>query len=59
MPPLPQLTDEDIAGVLTFLRREWEHNASPVEPAEITALRTKFKDRTLPWTSAELKGGKK
>ena len=59
MPPLPQLTDEDIAGVLTFLRREWEHNASPVEPAEITALRAKYKDRALPWSAAELKGGKK
>ena len=58
MPPLPQLTDEQIAGVLTFLRREWEHTASPVEPADIAALRTKFKDRTLPWTAAELKGGR-
>ncbi len=58
MPPLPQLTDEQIAGVLTFLRREWEHTASPVEAADIATLRTKFKDRTLPWTAAELKGGK-
>lgn len=58
MPPLPQLTDEDIAGVLTFLRREWEHNASPVEPATITALRAKYKDRVLPWTAAELKSAK-
>jgi mono/diheme cytochrome c family protein/glucose/arabinose dehydrogenase len=59
MPPLPQLTDEDIAGVLTYLRREWEHTAGPVEPAEVAALRAKFKDRTLPWSAAELKGGKK
>ena len=59
MPPLPQLTDEQIAGVLTFLRREWDHNASPVETAAITELRGKFKDRTAAWTAAELKGGKK
>ena len=59
MPPLPQLTDEQIAGVLTFLRREWDHNASPVEAAAITELRGKFKDRTAAWTAAELKGGKK
>jgi len=55
MPPLPHLTDEDVAGVLTYLRREWEHTASPVEPAEVADLRAKFKDRALPWTAAELK----
>lgn len=55
MPPLPHLTDEDVAGVLTYLRREWEHTASAVEPAEIAALRAKFKNRVLPWNAAELK----
>lgn len=55
MPPLPHLTDEDVAGVLTYLRREWEHTASAVEPAEVADLRANFKDRVLPWTAAELK----
>ncbi len=59
MPPLPQLTDEQIAGILTYLRREWEHTASPVETADIAALRAKYKDRALPWTATELKGGRK
>jgi mono/diheme cytochrome c family protein/glucose/arabinose dehydrogenase len=59
MPPLPQLNDEQIAGILTYLRREWEHTASAVEPADIAALRTKHKDRVLPWTAQELKGGRK
>jgi hypothetical protein len=36
MPPLPQLTDEDIAGVLTYIRREWEHTASAVETKAVT-----------------------
>ena len=59
MPPLPHLTDEEIAGTLTFLRREWDHTAPPVAPADITAVRARFKDRALPWTAAEMKGRKK
>ncbi|MEN3940042.1 PVC-type heme-binding CxxCH protein [Prosthecobacter sp. SYSU 5D2] len=54
MPPLPHLTDEDVASVVTYLRREWEHNASPVEPEAITKLRAEFKDRVGMWTSDEL-----
>ncbi len=55
MPPLPQLTDENIAGVLTYIRREWEHNASPVEVKTIADLRAKNKDRVMMWTVDELK----
>lgn len=60
MPPLPQLTDEDIAGVLTYIRREWEHNASPVEVKTVTAVREQNKGRAGMWTEEELKSlGKK
>ncbi|MFC5454578.1 PVC-type heme-binding CxxCH protein [Prosthecobacter fluviatilis] len=60
MPPLPQLTDEDVAGVLTYIRREWEHNASPVDTKAVTAIRTQTKGRTAMWTEQELKNlGKK
>jgi len=59
MPPLPHLTDEDVASVLTYLRREWEHNASPVEPKTVTELRTQFKDRVGMWTAEELTPPKK
>lgn len=55
MPPLPQLSDEDVAAVLTYIRREWEHNASPVEPSLITELRAKNKGRAAMWTADELK----
>jgi mono/diheme cytochrome c family protein/glucose/arabinose dehydrogenase len=55
MPPLPQLTDEDVAGVLTYIRREWEHNASPVDTKTVTAIRTQTKGRTAMWTEQELK----
>lgn len=60
MPPLPQLTDEDVAGVLTYIRREWEHTASAVETKTITTIREQDKGRMAMWTEEELKNlGKK
>jgi len=55
MPPLLQLSDEDIAGVLTYIRREWEHNASAVETKSVAAIRAQNKDRVMMWTEEELK----
>lgn len=60
MPPLPQLTNEDIAGVLTYIRREWEHTAGAVETKSVTAIREQEKARMMMWTETELKNlGKK
>jgi putative membrane-bound dehydrogenase-like protein len=60
MPPLPQLTDEDIASVLTYIRREWEHTAGAVETADITKIRDQEQGRLMMWTETELKNlGKK
>jgi len=55
MPPLgPALNDEQIAGVLTYIRREWEHNASPISVTTVASLRSQNKDRTKAWSSMEL-----
>ena len=55
MPPLgPALTDEQIAGVLTYIRREWEHGASPISVATVASSAHKYKARTQAWNSAEL-----
>ncbi len=60
MPPLgPALNDEQIAGVLTYIRREWEHNASPVSIADVAKIRELHKTRTKAWTEAELKPASK
>lgn len=60
MPPLPQLTDEDVAGVITYIRREWEHTASPVDVKAVQTVREQNKGRTAMWTEQELKAlGKK
>lgn len=59
MPPLPVLNDEDLSSVLTYLRREWEHNASPVEPSQVAKIRETYKARTKAWTADELAPPKK
>ena len=53
MPP-PALSDEQIAAVLTYLRREWGHTASPVAPADVKEVRGMTAKRKVPWTEAEL-----
>ncbi len=59
MPPLgAALNDDQIANVLTYVRREWEHNASPVAPADIAKVRAANSTRTKAWTTEELKPGK-
>ncbi len=55
MPPLGNaLTDDQIAAVLTYVRREWGHSASAVDPAVVIATRKATADRTRPWTNDEL-----
>jgi len=56
MPPLgAALSDEQIAGVLTFIRRSWEHSGSAVTPESVAKLRKEFSTRTKAWTGEELK----
>lgn len=49
-----QLTDEEIAAVLTYERGLPGNGASPVSPAAVAALRKELASRTAPWTAAEL-----
>jgi mono/diheme cytochrome c family protein/glucose/arabinose dehydrogenase len=55
MPPLGSvLNDEQLASVLTYVRREWGHTASPVSPAMVKEVRDATADRTRPWTAEQL-----
>ena len=59
MPPLGgALSDEQIASVLTYIRREWGHTAPPVAPEDVQEVRGLTKTRTKPWTDAELQQGR-
>lgn len=54
MPTWSQLSDEQIASVLTYIRSEWGNSAPPISPGYVTSIREKTADRTEPWTSKEL-----
>lgn len=54
MPPLGILEDQQIAAILTYVRREWNHTASPVTTEFITKTRGETASREEPWSEADL-----
>jgi mono/diheme cytochrome c family protein len=54
MPPLGALEDERIASILTYVRRSWGHESSPVTAAQVQAVRSETKLREEPWTETDL-----
>lgn len=55
MPPQgAALSDEQIAGALTFIRCNFGNQAGPVSSAEVKAIREAEKARAAMWTEAEL-----
>jgi len=55
MPPWKAaLTDQQLAAVLTFVRRSWGHEASPVRPQLVAQAREATATRTDPWSDADL-----
>ncbi|MEX2579802.1 MAG: PVC-type heme-binding CxxCH protein [Verrucomicrobiales bacterium] len=49
VPPMtafgPMLDDEEIAGVLTYVRNAWGNQAAPVEPATVSRIRKQTESR--------------
>ena len=54
MPPVPGVTDQDIADVLTYVRQSFGNKASAVTPAQVKAVRDASGTRAAPWNTAEL-----
>ena len=55
MPPVGSVfTDDQIAAVLTYIRREWGQAGAPVDPAVVKDTRALMAGRTRPWTNDEL-----
>lgn len=55
MPPIGlALSDDQIASVLTYVRREWGQTGSPVTPDVVKSVRAEVAGRTKPWTNDEL-----
>lgn len=56
MPPIgSKLNDEQIASVLTYVRREWGQAAAPVAADTVKAVRALSMGRSRPWTDDELR----
>jgi mono/diheme cytochrome c family protein len=48
------LDDNQIASILTFLRREWGHTASPIDPEFVKAQRAATANHPDAWSAEEL-----
>jgi len=48
-------SDEDLADILTYVRREWGHGADPITPARVAAVRADSRGHGAPWTAPELR----
>ena len=49
------LPDDDLAGVLTYIRQSWGNKASAVTPEQVKAVRAELGARSQPWTAEQLK----
>jgi mono/diheme cytochrome c family protein len=50
----PLLRDEQIAGVLTYIRSQWGNSAPAVSPDKLKAIRAATAGHTAPWAPEEL-----
>ena len=50
----PVMSDERLAGVLTYVRRAWDNYGEAVDPEHVAAIRRSTRDRAMPWTGEEL-----
>ncbi len=54
MPPVPGVSDGDIADVLTYVRQSFGNKGNPVSVDQVKAVRAATAGRTAMWTTAEL-----
>jgi putative membrane-bound dehydrogenase-like protein len=54
MPAMGTLDDQQLADILTYIRRAWGHEAGPISPETVARVRAESKGRTEPWTVNEL-----
>lgn len=54
MPSFGVYDDEQIAGLLSYIRRAWGNVADPVAPDLVAEVRQEAADRYLPWRAEEL-----
>jgi len=52
--PNPNLSDDQIGSVLTFVRRSFGHDSDPVDPAKVQSIRDWTQAKKDGWTEKEL-----
>lgn len=55
MPGHAFLSDEDLAGILTYIRQSWGNQASPITPEAVSRIRSETSNRTEIWLPDELR----
>jgi mono/diheme cytochrome c family protein len=54
MPAMGALSDEHLASIFTYIRREWGHTASPIDPEAVKKIRQAISSHPDSWTQPEL-----
>ncbi len=54
MPAVTMFNDEQLAAILTYIRRDWDNDGSVVAPADVSKVRAEITGRTSAWTAKEL-----
>ena len=49
-------SDDAVAGLATWLRRQWGHRGAEVTPARVAEIRAETAGRLQPWHAGELRG---
>ncbi len=55
MPSMRAFNDDQLAAILTYIRREWDNNAAPVTASTVKSIRDATANRQDAWTQTELK----
>jgi mono/diheme cytochrome c family protein len=55
MPGFANMSDHEIAEVLSRVRTSWGNDAPPISEAEVAAGRMRMAYRRIPWTATELR----
>jgi putative membrane-bound dehydrogenase-like protein len=58
MPAMGTLDDQQLAAILTYIRRAWGHEAAPISTETVARIRAASSGRLNPWTASELSGGR-
>ena len=54
MPPWQQLSDAELAAVLSYVRSSWGNSAGPISAADVAKERSATSGRGGPWSAEEL-----